>query len=228
MALDSETRTHLRHTIDAARRAQVLPPTAKPRARSVIPSMNRPASRKLDARSLTRQQKRLEARRLRAEGLTAPEIGRLLDVSDSTVRNWYLGDDCLDCGAPVDGSSRKYRSRRCSACHRAWERTEEACLLKTKWTRGRIVAAIREWARIYGRPPNAVDWAPSHARSIGDEARAYRFESDGCWPWFTMAVLRFGSWNAAIEAAGFEPNERTGAAKRWSERGEARRRKAAA
>jgi hypothetical protein len=38
-----------------------------------------------------------------------------------------------------------------------------------------------------------------------DLERAARFDSDTHWPWFSMVVRVFGSWNAAIEAAGFAP-----------------------
>lgn len=65
---------------------------------------------------MTRDEKVREARRLRALGWTAPEIGRELGVSDSTVRNWCLGGDCADCGAPLDGSERK-KALRCSSCN---------------------------------------------------------------------------------------------------------------
>ena len=64
---------------------------------------------------MTREQKIREARTLRAEGLTALEIGARLGISDSTVRNWCLGGDCEECGAPVEGSS-KLKSRLCQEC----------------------------------------------------------------------------------------------------------------
>jgi hypothetical protein len=64
---------------------------------------------------MTREEKIREARRLRALGWTAPAIGRELGASDSTIRNWYLGGACVDCGAPVDGSNRD-KSLVCSTC----------------------------------------------------------------------------------------------------------------
>jgi hypothetical protein len=54
------------------------------------------------------------------------------------------------------------------------------------------------------------DWNPWQARDrLGDEARARRFES-GHWPWYTSVVIRFGSWNAGIRAAGFTPRANHG------------------
>jgi hypothetical protein len=46
---------------------------------------------------------------------------------------------------------------------------------------------------------------------LHDEARARRFEdADGRWPWMTLVHDRFGSWNDAIEAAGFTPRAHGG------------------
>lgn len=43
------------------------------------------------------------------------------------------------------------------------------------------------------------------ARRNGRPDIAHRFEADGCWPWNFTVRERFGTWNAAIAAAGFEP-----------------------
>lgn len=165
-----------------------------------------------------------------------------LGVPASTVRRWvdptaadryrreartrkqrYRGT-CIDCGAPtayngVDTSG----SKRCRSCRKAWEQSPEGRASVTKWTRQLIIERIREWDRLYGQPPNVHDWDPWRSRfQLGDELRAQRFLlADGHWPWFTSVVHAFGSWNAGIVAAGFEPNEPTGAAKRWN--GERRR-----
>ena len=76
----------------------------------------------------------------------------------------------------------------------------------TVWTADILIARIQEWAALYGEPPASNDWNSWQARvALGDEARARRFENDDHWPWFTTVVQRFGSWNAAIRQAGFEP-----------------------
>lgn len=73
------------------------------------------------------------------------------------------------------------------------------------WTPEAILSAIWEWSEIHGEPPAMADWNPRNARhAYHDEERARRFEDEQPrWPWFTIVVRAFGSWNAAIEAAGF-------------------------
>lgn len=81
-----------------------------------------------------------------------------------------------------------------------------------KWTPEVIVERIREWAAEHGgEPPGIVDWNPHLSRlKLGDERRALRFEIDDRWPWFSSVIARFGSWNEAIRAAGFEPRQANG------------------
>lgn len=64
--------------------------------------------------------------------------------------------------------------------------------------------AIQEWAELYGEPPAIPDWNAWQARhELGDEARAVRHEGSG-WPSHTTVYYHFGSWGAALEAAGFD------------------------
>lgn len=60
------------------------------------------------------------------------------------------------------------------------------------WTRERIIEAIQLHARENGRPPAVLDFGG------GD----HRFPLHG------TVKLHFGSWNAAIEAAGFVPRRK--------------------
>jgi hypothetical protein len=77
---------------------------------------------------------------------------------------------------------------------------------RKKWTREAIVAAIQAWADEYGEPPAQPDWTPATARAMGDEPRAQRFEATaGRFPGHMTVIGEFGSWNAAITAAGFTP-----------------------
>lgn len=64
---------------------------------------------------------------------------------------------------------------------------------------------MRRWVRRHGAIPAAIDWDPSRARATGQDWRAQRFEEDR---YVNAATVRrrFGSWNAAVRAAGFEPN----------------------
>lgn len=84
---------------------------------------------------------------------------------------------------------------------------------RAAWTEEEIIAKIKEWVEKHGEPPTANDWHPSDARRQARRSakrarawlgRALRFD-DGDWPWVGSVSKRFGSWNKAIEAAGFTP-----------------------
>jgi hypothetical protein len=60
---------------------------------------------------------------------------------------------------------------------------------RNTWTPERIIAAIHAWHRSRGRPPGAHEWAARTA---------------ACWPAPQTVARHFGSWNAAIVAAGYE------------------------
>jgi hypothetical protein len=81
-----------------------------------------------------------------------------------------------------------------------------------RWTRNDIIDAITEWAELYGEPPRAADWNPSAARWSAAAWRIERYRKgrpDGTpWPSLNRAKAPFGgSLNAALAAAGFEPNK---------------------
>jgi hypothetical protein len=79
---------------------------------------------------------------------------------------------------------------------------EFAGSLRKRWTRLLIVQAITSWAELYGAPPAASDWNPAMARRQGRPDRAERHAA-GDWPFASTVVRYFGSWGAAIEAAGW-------------------------
>jgi hypothetical protein len=129
---------------------------------------------------------RRRARELRAQGLSAPEIGRLLGgVSDSTVRNWWRGGECMDCGAVVGDRG----SPRCLPCAKIHYKESRV------WTAEAVVDAIRRFAAANGRPPISTEWIRT------DTANGY--------PCFSSVYgndsAPFRSWNEAIRAAGFVP-----------------------
>jgi hypothetical protein len=68
------------------------------------------------------------------------------------------------------------------------------------WTRERIAEAIRLWSERYGEPPSACDW---------NSALAYKNKDarylGHAWPRLATVQTKFGSWNDALAAAGFEP-----------------------
>lgn len=63
---------------------------------------------------------------------------------------------------------------------------------RTDRTRDDYIAAIQRWAREHGAPPTQRGWARA---------------ADG-YPSSTGVAYVFGSWNAAVAAAGFEPRGR--------------------
>ena len=72
-------------------------------------------------------------------------------------------------------------------------------------TEAELIAALRAWAVEHGEPPRAIDWDPARARRLPGHAwRADRFEA-GVWPTARMLTKRFGTFNAAVAAAGFKP-----------------------
>jgi hypothetical protein len=150
-----------------------------------------------------------KARAMRAEGLMLKEISAALGVPISTLQAWIDDPDCskqrsrraryagscLDCGCPTDGSAGPGRApQRCNDC---------ANQRRTAQAREAIIEAIRRWAEEHGGiPPRATDWNVAMARSRGEDTRDYE---NGDWRATSGVTRAFGTWNAAIEAAGYEP-----------------------
>jgi hypothetical protein len=164
---------------------------------------------------MTRLEKAAEARRLRDQGLNYQAIAPRLGVAWRTVRDLLNDPDgskararkdsyrgtCRECGAPTTGCYGPGKApTKCAACERANPHNRY-------WTRELVIDAIREYARIYGRPPASTDWNPAHARKLGHPEKARQFYDDACWPATVTVILVFGSWNAAIEAAGHPPRK---------------------
>lgn len=72
-------------------------------------------------------------------------------------------------------------------------------------SRESIVDQIQDWVRIHGDIPAATDWNPGQAIKLGHPEIARRFHEDACWPYVSTVLHHFGSWNAAIAAAGYTP-----------------------
>jgi hypothetical protein len=75
---------------------------------------------------------------------------------------------------------------------------------RVSWDSESIIAAVHRWVDLFGEPPVAMDWAPAMARRSGRLDLIERASSAGVWPGVTTVQRHFGSWGAAIEAAGFE------------------------
>lgn len=158
------------------------------------------------------------ATRLRAEGLTNREIGEILGRSPKTVsdylcdpfgiqarerKNRYRGV-CVDCGGLTNGNEGRGPNapKRCRRCAIA-----EAKRRQTKWTQETITAALREWAEWADCPPSSLD-AMASAPSIRVRRPVSGFLEGGPpLPSPGVAKAVFGSWGAAVEAAGlrYEP-----------------------
>jgi hypothetical protein len=72
------------------------------------------------------------------------------------------------------------------------------------FSKSEILEAIHRWQSQYDECPKMIDWEPARARRMGQAWRAERFESDH-WPSAKIVCGQFGSFNAAITAAGLTP-----------------------
>jgi hypothetical protein len=63
----------------------------------------------------------------------------------------------------------------------------------TRWDKASVIAAVQRWEREVGRPPTQADWKGVR----GSE-----------WPSSTHTARLFGTWGAALAAAGFPLPER--------------------
>ena len=164
---------------------------------------------------MTRAEKVAEAQRLlrarldvsgdrRADGrLQHVHCSRVADRPgpvESEGRKASYGSLCVDCGKPTDGSGGRAVIRtRCASCTRAHRHATRF------WTPEQIIEALQVWAENLGRPP------------VAREATL----PDRYVP-LVVVQMKFGSWNAAIEAAGFTPVP-VGSYRRVSDRRHARR-----
>lgn len=166
---------------------------------------------------VSRAERAAQAARYKAAGLDGAAIARVMGLCRKRVyellhdptgekerarKYRHGGGVCADCGKPTSWSSghgnAREGARRCQAC----EHADPSCRY---WTPELVIDAIQEYARRYGRPPSATHFNPSQATKLGRLDLAERFHDDGCWPHAGTVQSMFGSWNAGIEAAGFEP-----------------------
>lgn len=156
---------------------------------------------KLEERRVLRREHVELAHQLREQGLQRKEIAARLGITIHAVHDYLHDPDgskkrariegygkrhpCVDCGAPTSGAAGLTRTaQRCSSCRKRVEREGRF------WTRERIIEAIQRWARTHhGMPPFSTEWN-SKGRGSG-------------YPPTTTVLARFGSWAAAVEAAGF-------------------------
>jgi HNH endonuclease len=71
-----------------------------------------------------------------------------------------------------------------------------------------ILEALVEWTRRYGDVPAMADWDPVRARRLGQTWRIARYR-EGDWPSARSVAHHFGSFAAAVTAAGLIPRPRS-------------------
>lgn len=77
------------------------------------------------------------------------------------------------------------------------------------WTRNRVLDRIEEWNCRYGRPPASTEWNRALARQRGyDDVLAIIAAEPNYWPHIRTVTNLFGTWRAAIRAAGLQPPRR--------------------
>ena len=107
------------------------------------------------------------------------------------VKARYVGV-CRGCGAytqPRNGKGDAYAY--CKACHPG--------AIERRWTRERVLDAMRAWEVLYGRLPSSYDWSSTHARRRGGEALTRLAQGD--WPAASVVTDVFGTWTIALTAA---------------------------
>ena len=118
------------------------------------------------------------------------------DGSRVLARRERYRKPCPMCGELMDGSwgNSPRAPKHCAKC---------APIAARIWTRESIIDAIKDFNDQYGRPPGGHHWNPAFCRLRGWHHIADRYYEDGCWPNTSSVQERFGTWNAALAAAGF-------------------------
>jgi hypothetical protein len=129
------------------------------------------------------------ARRLAGDGLGVSATADMLGLHQSTVRGYLSAGRCPICG----GIKVRAGARTCRGCRPKY----------TWWpafSDDQILEGIRAWTERFGAPPRKTDWRPTE---LGGH-RTWEAEYPR-WPAPSIVVRRFGSWTAALTAAGVGP-----------------------
>jgi len=120
------------------------------------------------------------------------ETAELVGVSRWTVYEYWRAVRCTGCG----GWQVNPEARSCLDCHARGRR-------RARPPGGELIALIRAWALETGAPPRVTDWTGENEKWDREYPR---------WPSRLVVTERFGSWPAALAAAGCAPY-----ARRWSD-----------
>ncbi|MTD44835.1 hypothetical protein GKE82_11165 [Conexibacter sp. W3-3-2] len=152
--------------------------------------------------------RRARAATLHEQGVSYAEIGRMLGVSRATAYRDVQDPERVEARA-----ARERRKEPCPGCGGP-KVAEGAAVSAVCWdcahalrrgnARARTIQAMQAWAARHGEPPTSTDWSPAALRRAGREADADAVQREG-WPPASSVQRLFGSWNAAVELAGFRP-----------------------
>lgn len=121
----------------------------------------------------------------------AQVVAELIGVSPRTVWTYWRAERCPRCAGPKV-------TAHAMVCGRCVQRPGRQSL-----SRDTIIAAIQAWAISTGTPPRAGEWMLGQGKWAAEYPR---------WPALHQVQEVFGSWNAAIRAAGYTPRQ-----VRWTE-----------
>src|SRR5205814_10705918 len=149
--------------------------TRTPRALTTVAEMaSRAVTSSTDRVAARRRAVALAHHFREAEGLSIAQIADRLGRSPATVKAYFYdpaGEKARavkaryvgvyrGCGAytqPRNGKGDAYSQ--CKACHPG--------AIKRRWTRDRVLDAMRRWRDLYGRLPSSYAWSRTHARRRG-------------------------------------------------------------
>lgn len=137
--------------------------------------------------------KKAKAKWMRESGASIAETAETIGVSRHTIIRWTTPG--YNEKSMAISRAWKERNRNTCACgetirHEATQCRACANAMRKKWTPELIIECIQRFALEHGEAPAAREW-------MGPRRDGY--------PGTTSVVHVFGSWNAAISAAGFTP-----------------------
>ncbi len=126
------------------------------------------------------------ARRLTSEGQTTVMTAAILRVHPTTVRGYLSAGHCPQCGRVKVHAE----SRRCRACrprNGAWSDLSD----------GELIERVRAWTARFGAPPTKGQWRRVELGGHPSWQAEYP-----AWPSAGAVAQRYGTWGAALRAAG--------------------------